>query len=181
MPACIKNKKGFTLIELLVVIAIIALLASVIFASVNSARIKAKDAALKESMAQLVNLANLNYNDYGNYSYLQQEEGSIIEWLGSVAGGRDCGIFSDNGTYGPNAVAICNDIISKAAGVDGTNFRLYAGTSLNDSQKYSFFVVLNKANNLGIHFIYCVGSSGAKGEYEYNASMWSSAGCPQNP
>ena len=39
-----KNKSGFTLIELLVVIAIITLLSSVVFASLNSAREKGRDA-----------------------------------------------------------------------------------------------------------------------------------------
>lgn len=38
------RNKAFTLIELLVVIAIISLLASVVFASLNSARMKARDA-----------------------------------------------------------------------------------------------------------------------------------------
>jgi prepilin-type N-terminal cleavage/methylation domain-containing protein len=38
------NKKGFTLVELLVVISFIALLSSVVFTSIDSARIKARNA-----------------------------------------------------------------------------------------------------------------------------------------
>jgi len=62
-----KNKKGFTLIELLVVIAIIGILASVVLASLNSARRKSRDARRIADIKQL-QLALEMYFDAANPS-----------------------------------------------------------------------------------------------------------------
>lgn len=54
------HSKGFTLIELLVVISIIGLLASIVLASLNSTRAKAKDAAVQTYMTQVRTVAEDN-------------------------------------------------------------------------------------------------------------------------
>jgi prepilin-type N-terminal cleavage/methylation domain-containing protein len=59
------NTRGFTLIELLVVIAIIGILASVVLASLNSARDKGEDAAIKSNLNNARAQAELFYDDHG--------------------------------------------------------------------------------------------------------------------
>jgi type II secretion system protein G len=74
-----KNKQGFTLIELLVVIAIIGVLSSVVLASLNSARSKARDVVRLTDMKTLRNILELYYNDNGTYPSALAENGND-EW-----------------------------------------------------------------------------------------------------
>lgn len=61
------HKRGFTLIELLVVIAIIGILASVVLASLNTARQKGKDASAKSAFNQVRAGAEIIYSSANSY------------------------------------------------------------------------------------------------------------------
>lgn len=63
------KNKGFTLIELLVVIAIIGILASVVLASLSSARDKGKDASVKSQLASMKAQAELYFSSNGLETY----------------------------------------------------------------------------------------------------------------
>jgi prepilin-type N-terminal cleavage/methylation domain-containing protein len=64
--------RGFTLIELLVVIAIIGILSSVVLASLNTARGKGADSAVKSNLNSIRSQAELYYdnnnNSYGTFA-----------------------------------------------------------------------------------------------------------------
>jgi prepilin-type N-terminal cleavage/methylation domain-containing protein len=59
--------RGFTLIELLVVIAIIGILSSVVLASLNSARVKGRDARRVSDVKQLQLALELYYDNEQSY------------------------------------------------------------------------------------------------------------------
>jgi prepilin-type N-terminal cleavage/methylation domain-containing protein len=61
------TKKGFTLIELLVVISIIGILSSVVLASLNVARGKGADAAIKTDLSGIRSQAEIFFDTNGHY------------------------------------------------------------------------------------------------------------------
>jgi prepilin-type N-terminal cleavage/methylation domain-containing protein len=92
----IKNtlKRGFTLIELLVVIAIIGILASVVLASLNSARDKGEDAATKSNLNNARAQAALFYDENSNsYDDVCADAGGISQF---VPDGGVCYADADN-------------------------------------------------------------------------------------
>lgn len=89
----VKNR-GFTLIELLVVIAIIGILSSVVLASLNSARAKARDARRYSDLNQVQLALELYYDSNGSYPVTSG-------WWSVCSGGGSHTTSGSNG-YIPN-------------------------------------------------------------------------------
>ena len=92
------TSKGFTLIELLVVIAIIGVLSTVVLASLNSARTKAKNAAATSAFAQIEIAAQMDYNDNGNYA-LDTGPGGSPRFVGTYLKNFDASYYCSTCQY----------------------------------------------------------------------------------
>ncbi len=88
------HSRGFTLIELLVVIAIIGILASVVLASLNTARDKGNDAKTKSQVAGFRSAAEIFYDNQTPKSYGGDVVGTEAAGA-SVGPGCDSGFFAD--------------------------------------------------------------------------------------
>jgi len=91
-------RRGFTLIELLVVIAIIGILSAVVLASLNTARNKGADAAIKSNIDNARAAAELFYDNNGNSytSVCTDPTGIKNMWDGA------------KNAYGSGSVTFCN-------------------------------------------------------------------------
>jgi prepilin-type N-terminal cleavage/methylation domain-containing protein len=153
------SNSGFTLVELILVIAIIGVLSSIVLASLNNARNRAKDVAIKMEVAQLVNLATIDSVDTGSYCNFQGDDTS--SWI--TAMGETCE-DSFTGSLMTQSRQLCHSIFDKSgpgtiAGL-GSGYKIYTSTwNAACGSSYSFMVALNNGN------WYCSGSSGSRGEY----------------
>lgn len=75
--------KGFTLIELLIVIAIIGILTSVVISSLNIAREKGANAAIKQNLNTIRSQAEVLYDDNSTYAGLCANE-TVLSALASA-------------------------------------------------------------------------------------------------
>lgn len=84
------DKSGFTLIELLVVIAIIGILASIVLASLNSARKKSRDARRIADVKQLQLALELYFDAQSPQGYPNASGATALALLTTGCGGAAC-------------------------------------------------------------------------------------------
>lgn len=134
------TKAGFTLIELLVVIAIIGLLSSVVFASLNSARAKGRDARRISDLKQVQTALALCYEKKGSFNLTS--ETTIGDSCTREALDDGDFVTSWGASYG------CSEFLSKLP-VDPltTPLRQYAIRTTGDYQHVALLAALESSPN----------------------------------
>lgn len=114
--------RGFTLIELLVVIAIIGILSSVVLASLNKARDKGANAAVKADLHGIRSQADIVYDNSSpqNYSNTCADQNIINAITAAITAGGDVGATVATRCNNSNAAWAANVLLKvpENGGVD---------------------------------------------------------------
>lgn len=158
-----KTQLGFTLIELLVVIAIIGLLASIVLAGMNRARIAARDARRLSDMAQLQKALALYLLNNNSYPPIEGE-GSCGGWDTSTVDGDGDGINWIEGL--------------QTTGIIGRMPRDPIGTGTCSGYTYRYYVYPGGSYGNCPHTFYVIGINDLEGTsgVHPNSPGWSCTG-----
>ena len=140
-------QKGFTLIELLVVVAIIGILSSVVLASLNTARLKARDTKRIADFRQIRTALEIFYNSYGRYPVTGGGPTWDDHWqifATCLETGSGCGFAISN--YTPVILKVSQDPLD-GAGSSDSDPTYYAGWEGVTSENYILRTFLENANN----------------------------------
>lgn len=147
MPITLARARGFTLIELLVVIAIISLLSTVVLASLNSAREKARNAAYTSQIKQYQSALALYYlNNGGTYP------GPVDTWMCIGSGYSDGNCWTGgNATYSeahatPTALRAALAPYIDSTIVPGSRTATYGSMYRRTSTGYLMILMLDGTN-----------------------------------
>lgn len=127
-------KKGFTLIELLVVISIIGLLSSVVLASLNTAREKARDAKRILSLNQIQKALELYYDKCSTYVVKQN-------CTGTAYGSGGYGWFNYS-SYSGSAGSVAQGLVDNGV-IGGIIIDPSGITSSNASSQSGYMIAAN--------------------------------------
>ncbi|HVS79850.1 MAG TPA: prepilin-type N-terminal cleavage/methylation domain-containing protein [Candidatus Paceibacterota bacterium] len=144
---------GFTLIELLVVIAIIGILSAVVLASLNSARAKGADAAVKSDLSSIRAQAELYYDTNNNYA-------------GATFARRTCDTVTGTNMFVSDPIV--KNAIDNARGAGGGPTECWS-----DGQHYIISAKLKSNNDQ-----WCIDSNGSAREISTANWTGSANGCP---
>ncbi|HEY0979904.1 MAG TPA: type II secretion system protein [Candidatus Paceibacterota bacterium] len=161
------KQKGFTLIELLVVIAVIGILASVILASLGSARKKAADAKIKSELKQFATALEFYYDTYGTY---------VVSGSGWQNNGNGWAAYEDGATYPKSIVNRLAELGFLGTGFKNEqNYMLYICVDAYGYQHYAISATLNNPSAADIAHIqttcYGAGSDSTYGRYGKNYAV----------
>lgn len=92
------RSRGFTIVELLIVVTIIALLASLVVASVANSQARARDAKRKTDIKAIAKALDMHYADKSSYTL---PENMCTD--SSIGGQGGCGDSPGEGEWDPNS------------------------------------------------------------------------------
>ena len=146
-----KNRsRGFTLIELLVVIAIIGILSAVVLASLNTARSKGSDAAIKSNLSTVLIQSAIYYDTNMNYGTNAAAAGPTT---------AACSLAGSMFVLDTNVKAAIAQADQAAGGTAGTLSKTTCSIgATGSSQAWAVYVPLY--NNTGSNTGFCIDSTG---------------------